>query len=116
MKRELAKNSTHTLILAVLNDGPLHGYAIAREIERRSDNVLTCQEGILYPALRALENDELVEGDWEIQASGPARKIYTLTPKGKRDLGQRAQSWQKLNAAMNRVLGGSDGLSDAKGR
>lgn len=114
MKRELTKSSTHTLILAVLNDAPLHGYAIAREIERRSDNVLTCQEGVLYPALRALENDELVAGNWEIQASGPARKIYTLTPKGKRDLAQRTQAWQKLNVAMNRVLGGRDERINAK--
>ncbi len=114
MKRDMAKNSTHTLILAVLKDGALHGYAIAREIERRSDNVLTCQEGILYPALRALENDELVKSDWEIQASGPARKIYTMTPKGKRNLAQRTLALQKLNAAMNQVLGGDNGLSKAK--
>ena len=114
MGRELTKSSTHTLILAVLGDGALHGYAIAREIERRSDNVLTCQEGLLYPALRALENDELVESNWEIQASGPARKIYTLTPKGKKDLEQRTQAWQKLNTAMSRVLGGIDGLQSTE--
>lgn len=114
MGRELTKSSMHTLILAVLKVGPLHGYAIAREIERRSDNVLTCQEGILYPALRALENDELIVGEWEIQASGPARKIYTLTPKGKKDLEQRTQAWQKLNTAMSRVLGGNDGLPDTE--
>ena len=60
-ERELLKGNTPTLILAVLRDTPRHGYAIAREIERRSDNALQFKEGTLYPALRALERDRLDE-------------------------------------------------------
>ena len=55
---ELKKGSIQTLILAVLADGPRHGYAIAREIERRSVDALSFGEGALYPALRALEREE----------------------------------------------------------
>src|ERR1043166_3679889 len=54
-ERELLKGNTPTLVLAVLKDQPLHGYGIAREIERRSDNALKFKEGTLYPALHALE-------------------------------------------------------------
>jgi PadR family transcriptional regulator PadR len=94
------------MILAVLSSGALHGYAIAREVERRSDNVLTCQEGILYPALRALEREELVSAEWEIQSSGPARKVYTLTKKGRATLTRRTRAWEQFHAAMGNVLGG----------
>ena len=54
-EKELLKGNTPTLVLAVLNVAPLHGYGIAREIERRTDNALKCKEGTLYPALHALE-------------------------------------------------------------
>ena len=53
-ERELLKGTTPTLVLAVLRDGPLHGYGIAREIERRSEQALKCREGTLYPALLKL--------------------------------------------------------------
>ena len=79
---EIRKGSTPTLILAVLADGPRHGYAIAREIERRSDDALKMGEGALYPALRALERDGLLVSRWETMPSGPARRTYTLTPDG----------------------------------
>jgi PadR family transcriptional regulator PadR len=106
MKTESAKGHTATMILAVLDSGPLHGYAIAREIERRSDNLLTCQEGILYPTLRSLEREGLVLAQWEIQSSGPARKIYTLTEAGKGALAERTQAWRQLQQAMTGILGG----------
>ena len=56
MKRDLFKGDLPILILAVLGDAPCHGYAIAREIERRSGGELGAREGALYPALRALES------------------------------------------------------------
>ena len=90
---ELKKGSTPILILAVLQDSPRHGYAIAREIERR------------YPALRALEREGLVESAWETQPSGPARRIYTLTDAGHAKLAASLKSWQRFSSAVNAVLG-----------
>ncbi len=102
---ELKKGSTPTLILAVLSGGPRHGYAIAREIERRSADALKVGEGALYPALRALEREGMVESAWETQPSGPARRIYTLTEAGQAKLAASLKSWTRFSNAVNAVLG-----------
>jgi len=103
--QELKKGSTPILILAVLSDSPRHGYAIAREIERRCADALKVGEGALYPALRALEREGLVESAWETQPSGPARRIYTLTDAGSAKLAASLKSWQRFSTAVNAVLG-----------
>ena len=102
---ELKKGSTSLLILAVLEDSPRHGYAIAREIERRCADALKVGEGALYPALRALEREGMVESAWETQPSGPARRIYTLTDAGHTKLAASLRSWQRFSNAVNAVLG-----------
>jgi PadR family transcriptional regulator PadR len=100
-----AGGTTSTLILAVLATGPLHGYAIAREVERRSADALSMGEGILYPSLRNLEEDGLIVGSWQPQPSGPARKIYALTEDGRQEMLKRVQAWEKQTAAIRSVLG-----------
>ncbi len=105
-ERELLKGNTPTLALAVLNDGPLHGYGIAREIERRSDNALRFKEGTLYPALHALEREGLIVGEWEREGNGRERKVYRITPAGIADLESRTRTWNTFASAIERVLGG----------
>ena len=108
-ERELLKGNTPTLVLAVLRGGPLHGYGIAREIERRSNDALRCKEGTLYPALHALERDGLVTSEWRVDGERP-RKVYALTPAGSAALEERASTWQRFATGVNRViLGESDG-------
>jgi PadR family transcriptional regulator PadR len=108
-ERELLKGNTPTLVMAVLRDGPLHGYGIAREIERRSANALRCKEGTLYPALHALERDGLIAGEWRKETGSRERKVYVLTPAGRAALEQRARTWTDFAAAIHRVLeGGAD--------
>lgn len=103
---ELLKGNTPTLLLAVLLQGPLHGYAIAREIERRSKEALSLGEGSLYPALRMLESDGLVVSRWEPQPSGPARKVYELTEAGRAEIVARTRSWREFVEAVENVIGG----------
>jgi PadR family transcriptional regulator PadR len=103
---ELLKGNTPTLLLAVLQEGPLHGYAIAREIERRSKDALQLGEGSLYPALRALERDGLITGRWEPQPSGPARKVYELTDAGRAEIVKRTRYWREFVEAVENVIGG----------
>lgn len=107
---ELLKGSTPTLLLAVLAEAPRHGYAIAREIERRSQDALSLGEGSLYPTLRLLEADGLVTSAWEPQPSGPARKVYSLTDAGRAELTKRTRSWREFVQAIEGVLtgGGSE--------
>lgn len=105
MGRELPRGDVPTLILAVLADGPAHGYAIARAIEDKSGNVLSLREGSLYPALRALEQQQLVESLWEVQERGPARRMYTLTDAGREALSSRIGEWETYAVAIAAVLG-----------
>lgn len=107
-ERELLKGNTPTLVLAVLRDGPLHGYAIAREIERRSADVLQFREGTLYPALHALEKQGWVAGEWEQQEGSRPRKVYTLTATGHTALEQRTRQWERFAGAVRGVITGGE--------
>ena len=111
-ERELKKGSTPALILAVLAEAPLHGYGIAREIERRSADALKMGEGTLYPALRTLEQDGFIKGEWELQMSGPARKVYHLTESGHAELDRHKSAWRQFTSAVDAVFGG--GAPDAE--
>ncbi len=108
MKRDLFKGDLPVLILAVLNEAPCHGYAIAREIERRSGGGLGAKEGALYPALRVLESKGLIAGAWQEQTGTPARKVYELTPAGKGELAKSAEAWRSYAASFERILGGQN--------
>lgn len=115
-QKELLKGSTPTLVLAVLRDDPLHGYAIAREIERRSGQSLQCKEGTLYPVLHALEQQELVEGEWARDSRGRERKVYRITPAGLAELDRRTRAWAEFASAVQRVIGGASDGSDTPER
>jgi PadR family transcriptional regulator PadR len=104
--RELLKGNTQTLILAVLQDSPCHGYAIARKIERRSEYALKFREGTLYPALHALERDGLVTSRWETDSGGPARKVYALTETGHTEFERRTRLWSSFSRAVDTVISG----------
>ena len=105
-ERELLKGNTPTLVLAVLREAPLHGYGIARAIERRSGSALRCREGTLYPALHALEREGLIAGAWEQEPAGRPRKVYSLTEAGAAALEERARAWERFATAVQRVLSG----------
>ena len=104
MERELLKGNTPGLILAVLESGDSHGYAIAREIERRSEGALPFKEGTLYSALHALENKGWIEANWDTSGSGPARKVYALTENGRGELKRRRSIWAKFSQAIEDVM------------
>lgn len=105
LERELLKGNTPTLVLAVLREGALHGYGIAREIDRRSGSVLKCKEGTLYPVLHALERDGLIAGEWRREEGGRERKIYVITETGAAALVERSRVWSRFTSAVERVLG-----------
>ncbi len=104
-ERELLRGSTPTLVLAVLKDGPRHGYAIARDVNRRSNDALKFKQGTLYPVLHALERDGLIAGAWEHEEGERPRKVYTITDAGRAELDRRMQAWSKFSLAINSVIG-----------
>jgi PadR family transcriptional regulator, regulatory protein PadR len=103
---ELLRGTVPTLILASLADSPRHGYAIAREIERCSDDALALGDGSLYPALRALERAGFVQGEWQAQSGGPARKVYSITDSGSAELARRTRTWQRFVATVQTIIAG----------
>ena len=104
--RDLTKGDLPTLVLRVLSEGPNHGYAIARSIEQRSEGLLRMREGALYPALRILEQEGVIASRWEVQPSGPARKVYELTGTGHTELDRRVQEWKSYMQLVDRLIGG----------
>lgn len=107
MGREVTKGDIGSLVLAVLAEGKCHGYAIAREVERRSSEALLMREGSLYPALRVLEAQELIKGSWEQGQGGPSRKVYAITAKGQAGLVKKKQEWSLYAGAIGAFLGGA---------
>lgn len=105
MTRDVMKGDVPVLIMAILAEAPCHGYAIAREVERRSGDKFKMKEGTLYPALRVLEQQGWIEGRWEAQPSGPARKVYALSQTGHGELARRKQEWESYTQAFSAVVG-----------
>ena len=102
--RELLKGNTATIVLAILAEGPLHGYQIAKEMRARSDDSLTLGQGVLYPILHRLEDRGLIAGAWEPSTGTPSRKRYAITPQGQAELRAKRREWKAFAKAMASVL------------
>jgi PadR family transcriptional regulator, regulatory protein PadR len=109
MNAELLRGNTTTIVLAVLRDGPAHGYAIASEIARRSEQVFSFKQGTLYPLLHELERAGHISSDWEIIEGERPRRVYCITSSGLAELDQRLKTWQAFSDAMLRVTKPSGG-------
>jgi DNA-binding PadR family transcriptional regulator len=96
------------LVLAVLERGPAHGLEVLRRLELAGAGALTLKEGTLYPALYRLEASGLVRADWEDtpeRTRGPRRRIYRLTPKGKRQLARGRAAFHDFVEVIGGILG-----------
>lgn len=103
MRAEVLKGHLDALILAVLRDGPLHGYAVIEELRRRSEGAFDLAEGTLYPVLHRLEADGLLSSVWSA-ASGRRRRVYRLTRRGRGALERRCEEWAGFALAVDAVL------------
>ena len=101
---ELLQGTLDVLILRTLHAGPAHGHAIAKAIQRSSDDVLLVEEGSLYPALhRLLKRGWITFGEGASENNRRA-KFYRLTAKGRKQLAIETSKWEKLARAITRVL------------
>ena len=101
---DFVQGTLDMLILKTISRKQLHGYAIAVLIEQRSDNVLRVEEGSLYPALHRLELAGLLESEWKLSESNRRAKFYRLTPQGRKRLTTETTNWNRLAAAIARVM------------
>jgi DNA-binding PadR family transcriptional regulator len=103
MRAETLKGHLDGILLAVLETGPRHGYAIMEALRVRSDGHVDLPTGTVYPALHRLERAGLVEANWS-EASGRRRRVYQLTPAGHRALDTERSSWRDFSAAVSALL------------
>ena len=99
------KGSTEILILALVEDRPLHGYDIARQIEARSDGTLKFTLASLYATLYRLEDRGWIRGRWVEKPGQRRRCYYKLTDEGRRVLAAQRKDWSRFVAAISRVAG-----------
>ena len=100
------KGTLPVLILQVVSQGERHGYAIAKEIKQRSQDVLNFQEGVLYPTLHTLEAEGLLTSTRRKENNRP-RRYYTLTENGHTALAKEREAWENVSHAVNLILEGS---------
>ena len=98
-------NHLELQLLAVLDDGPRHGYALREELRRRSSGAFDLLPGTLYPLMRRLEVGGLVESTWQEGPRRP-RRVYRLTEGGSRELDLRLRDWVEFVGAVTAVIGG----------
>jgi len=91
-------------VLKTLALEPLHGYGIGQRIEQVSGGVFKVTLGSLYPALQRLEKAGLVAGEWRASENGRKARYYRLTAKGERRLARDEREWQRVAAAVTRIL------------
>jgi PadR family transcriptional regulator, regulatory protein PadR len=104
MRPELLKGHLDALLLAVVEDGPQHGYAIIEALRSGSGGALDLPSGTVYPALHRLERAGLIGSHWET-AGGRRRRAYHLTPSGRAALGEQRAIWEQFSTAVTAVLG-----------
>jgi PadR family transcriptional regulator PadR len=101
---ELLQGTLDLLILRTLLAGPTHGHAIAKHIQRTSEDLLQVETGSLYPALHRLEAKGWIGASWELSDKGKRAKFYRLTPLGRKQLVVERSKWETFTRAMGLIL------------
>jgi PadR family transcriptional regulator len=104
VRNELMPGTLDMLVLKALTLASMHGYGIAQHLQRVSDAVLRIEEGSLYPALQRLQARGWVKSEWRETPNRRRARYYTLTPAGKRQLGDEVESFHRMSDAILRVL------------
>jgi PadR family transcriptional regulator, regulatory protein PadR len=100
----LLQGSLDLVVLKTLTWQPMHGFGIARWIQRLTDDALQVEEGSLYPALYRLENRGLVKAEWGLTENNRRAKYYRLTSAGRKKLAEESDTWHRFATAIGKVL------------
>jgi PadR family transcriptional regulator, regulatory protein PadR len=106
MEAEMLKGHLDAIVLAALEAGPAHGYAIIETIKNRSASTFDLPEGTVYPALHRLEQAGLLSSTWTTPPTGRRRRVYSLTKAGSAALADRRKAWGRFSHAVDTLLGG----------
>ena len=104
--RDLFPGALEMMILRLLKQRPMHGYALVQRIQEASQDLLQVEEGSLYPALQRLLKVGLVDASWGVSATNRRVRIYRLTPDGAKHLTREVASYARMFVGINLVLAG----------
>jgi transcriptional regulator len=102
---DFLQGSVDVIVLQALSWQPMHGFGLARWIQRVTDDAFQVEEGTLYPALYRMENKGLVKAEWGVTENKRRAKYYRLTPAGRKQLAAEMRSWAEFSHMVGRVLG-----------
>jgi PadR family transcriptional regulator PadR len=104
-RQDALQGSLPLLVLKLLaRRGPLHGYALATQIETMSDDTLRVEEGSLYPALHRLEETGWIKARWTTSETGRRARVYEITAGGRSQLLAEEERWKAITAAVGKIL------------
>jgi len=103
VSKDLIAASATPLILAILKERDSYGYSIIKRIKELSRNEIVWTEGMLYPVLHRLEEQELIESYWEASETGRKRKYYKLKEQGKKELELQLKQWEIVNSTITKT-------------
>ncbi len=103
-KTDLLQGTLDLLILKTLLAAPQHGWGISQRIQQVSRDVLSVNQGSLYPALHRLERQGWMASEWGNSENNRQAKFYRLTPAGRRRLAEETENWERVSLAINRIL------------
>jgi len=101
---DLVQGTLDLLILKILALEPLNGWAIGQRLKQVSGEVLQVSDGSLYPALHKLEQEGWIKAEWKLSENNRRAKFYSLTRLGRKELEKEAANWNRLSAAITRVV------------
>ena len=105
---DLLRGTLDLLILRTLLPGPSHGHAIAKHIQRTSEDLLQVETGSLYPALYRLEAKSWIAASWELSEKGKRARYYSITALGRKQLATEQSKWDAFARAMGLLLKPAD--------
>ena len=105
---DLLRGTLDLLILRTLIAGPTHGHAIAKHIQRTSEDLLQVETGSLYPALHRLEAKGWIAASWELSDKGKRARYYRLTAAGRKQLASEQSKWHAFSRAIGLILKPAD--------
>src|SRR4051812_6736766 len=99
-KPDLPQGTFDMLVLKALSLGPTHGYGVGQRIQRLADDLLTIEEGTLYPALYRIEQAGWINSEWGVSENNRRARFYSLTRAGKKQLGVEESNWSRVTFAI----------------
>jgi PadR family transcriptional regulator PadR len=101
---DLVQGTLDLLLLKILALEPMNGFAIGQRLRQVSGDILQASDGSLYPALHKLEQRGWIASEWKTTENNRRAKFYALTRAGRRQLEKEADNWDRLSAAISRVV------------